>query len=63
MDKKNKDNQKTIGKEEEEVVGIEPKESPILKTLIKYRCTCPCHRQNGITHITACCNNGYINFI
>lgn len=27
---------------------------------VKVRCTCACHRQNGIVHFRPCCNNGYI---
>lgn len=27
------------------------------------KCTCSCHYQSGITHIAACCDNGYIKSI
>ncbi len=27
---------------------------------LKVKCSCPCHRQNGIVHVAACCNNGYL---
>lgn len=26
----------------------------------KIKCQCACHRQSGITHMVACCNNGYL---
>jgi len=26
----------------------------------RIKCTCSCHHQNGITHVYACCDNGYI---
>jgi hypothetical protein len=27
------------------------------------KCTCSCHYQSGITHVAACCDNGYIKSI
>lgn len=34
--------------------------NPIKINTLKTPCPCACHRQNGITHVVACCNNGYL---
>lgn len=29
----------------------------------KYPCTCSCHRNPGMVHFVACCNNGYLEYL
>jgi hypothetical protein len=55
--KKINENGQELPKEE----NIKESESPIKESSKKVRCTCACHRQNGIVHISACCRDGYID--